>query len=196
MSKKAGLACLLFFLTAIFQANLFADAKQYQLDASQSKLLFEVSSTLHDVCGQAKSVAGKVNFDKATGKVSLPMQIEIAIDSMDTGNSRRDKAMRKMFQSDQYPVIRWSATQIDCRPGEVAETMLCDAAGTLDIRNIKREKKFQVFLTFYEEQVQAKGDLSIERKDFELKTPSLLGFIRVGQEVKIKFETDWVSESV
>ncbi len=195
-SSRSKLLCFLILVTAIFQANLFAESKLYQLDASQSKLLFEVSSTLHNVQGQAKSLTGKVDFDLGTGTVNFPMQIEIMVNSMDTGNSRRDNGMRKMLQSEQYPVIRWSATQIDCRPGAVAKTMLCDAAGILDIRNIKREKKFQVSLTFHEGQIHAKGDLSIERKDFELKTPSLLGIVRVGQEVKIKFEAIWVSESV
>ncbi len=188
--------CLLILLTAVFHPHLYAESKQYQLDASQSKVLFEVSSTLRDVHGQAKSIAGKVVYDQVTGTVSLPLQIDIAVDSMATGNSRRDKDMRKMFLSDQYPVIRWSATQINCRPGEAAETMLCDVAGILDIRNIKREKKFQVFLTFHEGYIQAKGDWGFERKDFELKTPSLLGVVRVGQEVKIKFETMWLLETV
>ena len=186
--KRLGLFIL---LVTGFQAHLYAEVKTYQLDAAQSKVLFEVGSTLHDVHGRAKSFASKVVFDQAAGKVSLPMQIEIAVDSMDTDNQRRDKGMREMFESQKYPVIRWTATRIDCRPAEKAESVICDAAGVLEIRNIKHENKFQVLLTPYEGQIQAKGSLDIRRKDFDLKTPSLLGIVRVSQEIKVNFETIW-----
>lgn len=178
-------------LLGLFQAPGFAEIKEYRLDPAKSRVSFEVGSTFVTVHGRVKALSGNVDFVPETGDVKLPMKIEIPVQSMETGNRIRDGHMRKMLEAEKFPVIRWSAAQVHCRPGGTPQSMVCDAAGTLKIREIERQKNFSVMLTFRENHVKAEGRWSFERNEFGLKPPSMLGMARVKQEIKIEFETEW-----
>ena len=189
--RKVGLFLIPAFI--IFHSLGFAQAQSYEMDAAKSQVWFEVRATMHTVHGEAVPSISKVVFDRATGEVKAPVQIEIPVSSMETGNKRRDKAMHKMFQAGEYPSIIWKADSMACRQAESARSMICDAQGTLKIRNIEQKSSFPIFLTFSDEGIKASGFWTVNRKDFDLKTPSLGGLVRVGEDVKIKFDTLWLT---
>ena len=119
------------------------------------------------------------------------VEVEVAVDDMDTRNRSRDRQMRKMFASDRYPRIRGAAHDVDIarfrggaeknRGGDPSIDLL------LRIRDVERTVRATVnnlkesggHVTF-----DLEFPLSIE--EFNLKTPSVLGFIRVGDKVSVK----------
>ena len=184
----------LFFAGLIFlmQTSAAGQSVNYEIDASASELTFKVDSTLHEVHGEADIMPTEVAFDAATGTVSGPIKISIPVSELNTHHNGRDKEMRKMFDSENYPVITWRSTEISCEPLSGQPEINCDVKGYLKIRNSERSTSFPVTLTPDGDVLWAVGRWEFERKDFDLETPSVLGIIRVAQPVSIEFHTLWV----
>jgi len=182
---------LTLWLCLLLVSNAAAAVETYAVKAATSELHFEVDSTLHNIHGKAEAFSGRVTFDKESGRVILPMRLDIPVTGLDTGNAKRDKAMRKMFEVERYPTIQWSAREVSCSASAVANVLQCQVEGTLKIRDIQRATDFSVRLTSHGDSLVAEGRWQLERDDFELKTPSVLGIIRVAQPVSIRFKTLW-----
>ena len=174
-----------------FQSYAQSEALTYQLVASKSKLNFKVDSTLHEIHGHAPRFSGEVAFDPVKNKVIIPMTIDIAVDFLNTENKKRDQAMLKMLEVKKYPLMTWKAESVECEPLREEKTTVCQASGQVRIRHIERKISFHVYIKFSDTGAEAEGEWSFERKDFELETPSVLGFIRVAQPIEVKFKTQW-----
>lgn len=192
MVRKSGA----FFTFAFFLASsAFAQTATYRLDPSQGEIKFSVRATVYTINGKAKEADGKVSFDPEAKEVKLPMTLEIPVESLKTRNKLRDRDMRKMFEDKSYPTLSFKATKVTCGSGEAPQFLKCDAEGILKIRDIEKPVQFPVELTLRETKVKAAGSVTIKRDDFGLKTPSMLGMIRVSEDVTIKFDTVWLKES-
>jgi hypothetical protein len=110
---------------------------------------------------------------------------------MKTGNDSRDEKMREMFQSDRHPVIRAVARDIDA--DKARERMRKDPGGktplevTLAIRGV--ERKVQATAGNWKEdgdRVAFDVEFPVSLREFDLKAPSVLGLIRVGDRVVVK----------
>lgn len=166
----------------------------YVLDAAQSTLTFEVDSTLHKVHGTADISDAKINLDRLSGEAAMPFKVVIPSASTDTAHGKRDTAMRKMLESDKYPEIIWEAESVNCDISDTSGAAVCQADGMLTIRNITKPSSFEVVLSMTDDAISAAGNWTLNRDDFELKTPSVLGIIRVDKEITINFETYWAKE--
>jgi len=184
-----SLAFLTFYLTPAF-----ASMVNYEIDLPNSSLTFEVNSTLHKVHGKAKPQQSEFRFDASSGEVELPVEIDVPVRLMDTQNKDRDTKMRKMFDADQYPVIQWRAKSVECEPVPGDQALGCEVEGWLKIRDIERPSSFQVNLKFTEDSIEVEGGWGFEREDFELETPTVMGFIRVDQHIDIEFKTHWIKK--
>lgn len=185
----------LFFLTLFvlsIHALGYAETLTYQLDTSQSEILFKVDSTLHEIHGHAPDFSSEVIFDASKNEVLLPMTMDIAVASLDTENKKRDQAMLKMLEVKDYPAMKWKAESVVCEPLDEEKTTMCQTKGQLKIRDIEKEISFPIRLKFLSTGAEAEGEWSFERKDFNLETPSVLGLIRVAQPIEIKFKTKWL----
>lgn len=175
----------------MFSSPAAAEVKEYKLNAAESKIKFSVSATVYTIRGTASQAESRVSFDAQSGTVNLPMKIEIPVDSMKTKNKLRDKDMRKMFDSKQFPVILWTAEEVECAPRNTGNAFACTGKGILTIKGQEKKVIFPVDLLVEEKGIRATGLLTIKREDYGLKTPSMLGMVRVGKEVTIEFDTVW-----
>ncbi|HEX9191233.1 MAG TPA: YceI family protein [Candidatus Deferrimicrobiaceae bacterium] len=154
---------------------------------------FLATATLHDFSGTVRSrpFAAPLSRD-ATGKSVLPsVEVEVDVAGMKTGNDSRDEKMREMFQSDRHPVIRAVARDVDA--DRARERMRKDPAGktpleiTLAIRGV--ERKVQATAGNWKEdgdRVAFDIEFPVSLREFDLKPPSMLGFVRVGDRVVVK----------
>jgi polyisoprenoid-binding protein YceI len=84
----------------------------FSLDQSQSKVHYEVDSTLHTVHGTFNLKSGILRIDPATGRAAG--EIIVYATSGDSGNSSRDEKMHKsVLQSAKYSEIVFRPTLID-----------------------------------------------------------------------------------
>jgi polyisoprenoid-binding protein YceI len=107
---------LAIFLAAGYGALAFAPASYAQayvvnLDPAETKITFQLDTTLHDVHGTFQLKDGQIHFDLATGKASGAIIVDAR--SGDTENKSRDKKMhQEILESPKYPEIVFTAQQV------------------------------------------------------------------------------------
>jgi polyisoprenoid-binding protein YceI len=154
---------------------------------------FLVTSTLHDVPGSARCLpfAAVLARDAAGRQVIPSVEVEVPVAGMDTRNKSRDGQMREMFGSERFPRIHAAAQDVDVdrlrvetrkgREGDASIDLL------LKIRDVERKVRATASnLKESGEQVTFDLDIPVSLGEFDLKAPSVLGIIRVGDKVSVK----------
>ena len=154
---------------------------------------FLATSTLHDVSGSARCQPFSLRISRdASGKEVIPVvEVEVPVAVMDTRNRSRDGRMREMFRSDRFPRIHAVARDVDVgrlrveigkgRGGDASIDLL------LRIRDVERKVRATASnLKESGERVTFDLDFPVSLGGFDLKAPSVLGIIRVGDMVSVK----------
>jgi len=151
------------------------------------------SSTLHDFSGTGRCEPFSAPLVRdAAGKTILPsVVVEVPVAAMKTGNDSRDGSMWEMLQADRYPRIRATARDVDT--DRVRDMMRKDPEGkapleiSLAIRGA--ERKIRATARNLKEagsRVSFDLEFPLSLKEFDLKAPTVLGFIRVADKVLVK----------
>jgi hypothetical protein len=153
---------------------------------------FLVTSTLHDFPGSARCLPfGAVGTRDAAGNLLIPsVEVEVPVAGMDTRNKSRDGQMREMFLSGRFPRIHAAARDVDVdrlraglggREGKAPLDLL------LRIRDVERKVRATAsHLKESGERVTFDLEFPVSLREFDLKAPSVLGIIRVGDKVSVK----------
>lgn len=153
---------------------------------------FEGTSTLHSFTGTLPAVT----FDARATPVSpgekqtWDADVEVPVATMTTDNDRRDRNMREMFEADRFPHIKAAIRGIDPDQlrlngagGDAARrSLLFD----LTIRNVTYPLVARV--SNWQEGADHASfdvDFDLSLKRFDLKAPTALLFIRVGDRVAV-----------
>ena len=156
-------------------------------------IAFLATATFHDVSGSARCEPFEaVPARDAAGRQVIPgVEVEVPVSGMDTGNKSRDKTMREMFQSERYPRIHGVAHDVDVERLRVEIGKGREGNPTIDlflrIRDVERKIRATASnLKESGERVTFDLEFPVSLKEFDLKAPSVLGFIRVGDKVSVK----------
>ena len=150
-------------------------------------VIFEGSSTLHDFNG--KGSCEPFIASENAGAIIVP-ELTVAVSDMDTDNSSRDKKMRKMFEAEKYPLIKGMSGPISLSDIRKALEENIDSTPTLlfqlKIRDIEKPVT-AVLQNIVETEGNVTADLTftLSLADYQLKAPSVLGIIRVGDSIKV-----------
>jgi polyisoprenoid-binding protein YceI len=116
VARVKWLRALAIFLVACSGALVFAPTSCAQayvvnLDPAQTKITFQLDTTLHDVHGTFQLKSGQIQFDMAAGTASGAIIVDAR--SADTDNKSRDKKMhQEILESPKYPEIVFKAQQV------------------------------------------------------------------------------------
>ena len=193
MNIRAGL------LPAILVAVLSSSARAAPAEPAPAAIqgacdvAFLVTSTLHDIPGTARCLPfAAILARDATGREVIPsVEVEVPVSGMDTRNRSRDGQMREMFRSERFPRIRAAAHNVDVgriraeagkgRGGDASIDLL------LRIRDVERKVRATAGnLKESGERVTFDIEFPVSLREFDLKAPSVLGIIRVGDTVSVK----------
>lgn len=179
-TSRFKLSCAL-LIGGLALAAATAETEQANANAT---ILFAGSSTLHNFEGTVRTPPFFASFhtDKATGKIKVSAKTMLHVAAMTTENKKRDKNMFKMFEQTRFGTISGSLTD-----AEIPTSGTGTATLRLKIRAI--EQDIEVTFTNWKQE----GDLAtinmefpVSLKAFNLKGPSVMGLIRVGDMVNIE----------
>lgn len=177
MRKKNYLLCYL----CILGATAFGGLQPGTCD-----IKFLGTSTLHDFHGSVSSAPFELDFQNiGQTNYSVSGTITVAVAEMDTGNKKRDKKMRKMFEEDQFPLISVEVENLLIPVSPQANSPFTREA--LLIINDKKCVK-QVIVS----DCSVEGNtifpvikFPVSLAEFGLKPPGVMGLIKVGDIVEV-----------
>ena len=184
-------------LVAVFSTSsagaALADAPVSGTIRGACDVAFLVSSTLHDIPGSARCLpfAAVLSRDAAGRQVIPVVEVEVPVAGMDTRNRSRDRQMREMFRSERFPRIHAAAHDVNV--DRLREEMGKGREGKspldllLRIRDV--ERKVRATASRLEEsggRVTFDLEFPVSLREFDLKAPSVLGIVRVGDKVSVK----------
>jgi hypothetical protein len=188
---------LLTTLSAVFSPFSAGDAKA---DPSASATIrggcdvaFLITSTLHDISGSARCLpfAAVLARDAAGRQVIPSVEVDVPVAGMDTRNRSRDGQMREMFRSERFPRIHAAAHDVDVERLRAETGKGREGIASIDLllRIRDRERKVRAKASNLKEdgeQVTFDIEFPVSLGEFDLKAPSVLGIIRVGDKVSVK----------
>jgi len=179
--------------TVIVAILLLASAAGAETFEGQCDFRFYARSTLHKFEGKGACQPFILISDRTEqGKERLRSPvIRVPVKGMDTANSRRDSKMYTMFDTDRYPEIKSKFKDL------VIEELLLqlqeedNVPGHLDFDLQIRDVTIPVKAAIHElavtpEQVTFRMEFPLSLTDFKLKPPSVLGLIRVDDQVRVE----------
>jgi hypothetical protein len=195
MNIRAGLlvATLVAVISAFSAGGAKADGTAPATIRGACDVAFLVTSTLHDISGTARCLPfdAVLSRDAAGRRVIPSVDVEVPVAGMDTRNKSRDGQMREMFRSDRYPRIRGAAHDVDVERlrGEMGKGRDGKAPLDLLLRIREVERKIRAIASNLNEsgdRVTFDLEFPVSLGEFDLKAPSVLGIIRVGDKVSVK----------
>jgi len=184
-------------LVAVFSTSsagaALADAPVSGTIRGACDVAFLVSSTLHDIPGSARCLpfAAVLSRDAAGRQVIPVVEVEVPVAGMDTRNRSRDRQMREMFRSERFPRIHAAAhdVNVDRLREEMGKGREGKSPLDLLLRIREVERKVRATASRLEEsggRVTFDLEFPVSLGEFDLKAPSVLGIVRVGDKVTVK----------
>jgi len=185
------LGCLAVFLSAAAARPRLQSAPAgsseivLALDPAQSKVHWNVDSSLHTVHGTFNFKSGSIHFDPATGKAGR--EIVVFASSGDSGNGSRDKRMHKeILETAKYPEVIFHSTQVE---GKVASSGPSDVKlhGTFSIHGTDHELTAQVHAELVGDRWTGTGKFEVPYVTWGIRDPSNF-FLKVKHVVNVELE--------
>lgn len=161
--------------------------------AGRCTVRFFGTSTLHDWEGAAPCALLSIDAPDASGRYAA--RAEVAIAQMDTGISSRDKKMRQMFEAKKYPRIVATFASVD--PAALRSKQPKALPFSVTIHGVERAVK-PVLTNFSEvpgKSARFRASFELALNDFGLKAPVAMGFIRVGEIVKVVVDVELTAKA-
>jgi polyisoprenoid-binding protein YceI len=155
------------------------------LDPSETKLHFNVDSTLHMVHGTFAVKSGSLQFDPQTGKASGAIVVNAV--SGETGNNSRDQRMHKeILETWKFAEATFRPSQID---GQVSMSAPCDfkVKGVITLHGTDHELVADVHSEFTGDHWKGTAKFDVPYIKWGIKDPSNF-LLKVKPVVNVELE--------
>jgi polyisoprenoid-binding protein YceI len=142
----------------------------------ESHLSYTGSHPLHEWTGTSRAVSGRLTLDPARPE-SGRIEIEVPVESFDSGNANRDSNMLDGVDVDRYPRVRFVSERIE---GTTWQTTgeggsgRWQVHGSLTFHGRTRPVTIPVEVDFDGKRLSAKAAFSLKLDEFGVKRPKLL----------------------
>ena len=189
---RIPLAGLVLAVAAAMNAN--AQTARATL-APASKVWIEGTSNVHDWKSEATQIDAEIELDAAglaaaPGKMLKQVRVTIPVKALKSGHGKMDENLQKALKADKNPDIVYKLTSVEAIEGETKDAFTLRAAGTLSVAGVENAVTMDIAATrLADGTVKATGTVPLKMTAFAVKPPTaMLGTIRCGDEVKVKFE--------
>lgn len=143
---------------------------------------FRSEVPLHSFTGSSKHLVGKISLADST----VDFYLDLA--TLDTGNNKRDKDMRKTLNVKEYPFAEFFGSIIT--PFDPASNLKqsVKVEGDFTIHNVTQHIEVDGALQKTTEGLAVEASWVLNLTDYNIKPPGIL-FYRVDEEIHIQIET-------
>lgn len=149
----------------------------------QGVLSFDGRATMGDFVGTTSTVSGGM-----TGGVDLTAVrgwVEAPVNTLKTGNGRRDRDLNKSMESDKFPTMRFDLTQVT--PGvSRGDSTAVTLGGTFTIHGVKRDVTLPATVVFHPGGLQLRSTFPLNLNDYEIGGLSkMLGLLKMHPDIVV-----------
>lgn len=193
--KKISLLTILAFLFCV-SINTFAQTA-YQLDAEQSDISVDGTSTLHDwtmTLDKGRS-SGEATFVVDGGALTSidALQLAFEVEGLKSGKTKMDDNAYKALKTSEHPNITFALKEVQ-EVSKSEEGFLIKLTADLGIAGAVRPVNMTATCAVEPAgSLTCNGAQSIKMTDFEVQPPSImLGSVKTGDEVTINYRAVFV----
>jgi polyisoprenoid-binding protein YceI len=146
-------------------------------------LSFDGHATLGDFTGTTSTVTGQLtgapDISNVRGWVEAPVQ------SLKTGDRKRDKDLNKSMESSRYPNLRFDLSRITAKRS-VGDSMPVTLYGTLNIHGVTRRVELPGTIEFNGANARVHSDFPLNLKEYGIGGLSkMLGMLKMHENIEV-----------
>jgi polyisoprenoid-binding protein YceI/CheY-like chemotaxis protein len=146
-------------------------------------LSFEGHATVGDFVGKTTSVTGEMTGGSDLGTVRG--WVQAPVNTLVTGNSRRDRDLNKSMESDKYPDIRFELTKVTPNGG-TRDSSALTLHGKLMIHGVIRPVALPGWVQFSGGQARVRSEFPLSLKEYRIKGLSkMLGVLKMYDNIEV-----------
>ena len=163
--------------------------------APASKMWIEGTSNVHDWKMEAMQIDAQIELDAAglaaaPGKMLKSVKLTIPARALKSEHAKMDENARKALKADKNPDIVYTLTTVEAVTAETKDGFTLKTAGTLQIAGVENAVNADIVaIRQADGTIKATGTVPVKMTAFQMKPPTaMLGAIKCGDEVKVKFD--------
>ncbi len=170
---------ILLLILGVLLTSTTATAQSFYAENGEAVFLSKVP--LHDFEGSSQSLVGLIDLEEKI------IDFYLDLETLDTGNGKRDKDMRLTLETDEYPFAEFYGSLTTPFDPENTEPQLAIAKGDFKIHGETKEVEIEGTLQKTNEGLLLKASWILNLEDYKIKPPRLL-IIKVDENQEIDIE--------
>jgi polyisoprenoid-binding protein YceI len=168
--------------------SLFAGSAAAQLavpdgTVREGTLSFDGRATAGAFTGTTTTVTGEMTG--GAGLTDVRGWVEAPVNTLKTGNNRRDRDLNKSMESEKYPTIRFELSGVTVAEAPSA-SLPVTLQGRLIIHGVTREISLPANVELGLDDVRVRGTTSLNLKDYEIGgLTKMLGMLKMHEEIVV-----------
>jgi polyisoprenoid-binding protein YceI len=149
-------------------------------------LSFDGHATLGDFTGTTTTITGE--FTGGADLAAVRGWVEAPVNTLVTGNGKRDTDLNKSMESDKYPTIRFDLEGVTAHAvhGDTTDVTL---SGQFTIHGVKRSVDLQGRVIMAGERIRVLADTPMNLKDYQIGGLSkMLGMLKMSEHIEVHIE--------
>lgn len=170
-----------------------AEAQQtrvFRVVSSASVVGFEAQATrVGAFSGQTRDIQGEIALDLAALTKGVRATVHVNPATLSTGIWLRDSDLRGVMETDRYPTIRFTATEVRTPRAALApgDEVALTVTGTMEIHGVRRTVEMPVLVRVGAERIDVRGETSLKLTDYGIRPPQVFFIVRVQDEIRVHF---------
>lgn len=156
----------------------------------EGTLSFDGKATLGDFTGTTTTVTGK--FTGGATLADIRGNVEVPVQTLVTGNGKRDRDLNKSMESEQYPMLRFNLLGVDAAGTGTSDSIPATLRGMMTIHGVTREVSIPAILRFRADGVRAQGSLPLNLKDYKIGgLTKMFGMLKMHEDIVVRLDVDF-----
>lgn len=172
---KAVVTCLTFLSPVVLSAQSFV--------TEEGQAEFTSSVPLHSFTGTSNHLRGLIDLDENLVDFYIDLQ------TLDTGNGKRDRDMYSTLETDQYPFAEFTGSFQTPFDQESTEEQNVTVTGDFTIHGVTQSIEVDGILQKQNNELHLEASWILNLDDYEIEPPGIL-FYRVDEEIEIRIEAE------
>jgi polyisoprenoid-binding protein YceI len=145
-------------------------------------LSFDGRATAGAFTGTTTTVMGEMT---GGGLSDVRGWVEAPVNTLKTGNDRRDRDLNKSMESEKYPTIRFELTGVTAAQPP-SDSMPVTLQGRFIIHGVTREASLPANVTLGPDGVRVRGTTPLNLKDYEIGgLTKMMGMLKMHEEIVV-----------